>query len=300
MRNIFNNINYLEGYRVFCLSDVELKPDFDDRKINYYEIGDMIPTSGYTYIYGENLMIFDGINKKIHVIYNSRYVEIISVNNGTIQVPTDSFFSKFLRFYSYNSIDIYGNFLDIDDITDIMTYFVVYPTLEVNMEHNNYAQNLKNEDDSIFILDNTIKSNYSNSTIAKSQTNIKISDLNESLNFRNPIRISTYLEYINNSINKYMIKNSIMNKVNYLLLNIRLLYKVVNLNLKKPFIYWYKDDKNFTHIEKIYNSIKEFIDNNTEEELTEIIDIIFRFAQYEEEYEDFIISSISISIDSLL
>ena len=48
---LFNSISYMNNYRVFCFSDIEIPKFSIKQNCIHYRIGDLIPTSGYNYMY---------------------------------------------------------------------------------------------------------------------------------------------------------------------------------------------------------------------------------------------------------
>ena len=293
--NLLINTSYLNNYRVFCFSDIYITKYSGEPKIIKYEIGDFLPTSNYNYIYGSTLLVLDYINKVIHVIINNRYYEMVKVVNNELQITTDSFLYKLIfGNRPFKVIDIYGNFLKIKNIEDLVMAIMTYPQVELYLTGNKY---LKKSD---------VKEGYSNLLLGEinytENENIcyingeykynekeKEKMLIASFNVKNTLQFKSREMYMNNWVDE----NILLNLVNELLINIRLLYLIKKHNILKPFTYYCNTYKYFTHIDRIKNLNRDFINNNECDFIESILETIFLYAEFEEEYEDFIISIIS-------
>ena len=295
-RNLSINTSYLGNYRVFCFSDIYIDKYLKESKIIKYEIGDYIPTSGYNYVYGSTLLVVDYINKVIHVIINNRYYEIVKVVNNELKITNDSFLYKlFFGNHKFKVIDIYGNFLKVKKIEDLIISIVTYPQVELYLVGNKYlkdSEDLLSTHREIYIEDINYTYNenicYINGEYKyneKENTELLIS----SFNIKNKLES----ESINLYLKKWIDEDNLLNLVNELLVNIRLLYLIESYKIFKPFVYYNNTYKFFTHIGRVENLIRDFINNNDCEFIESILETIFLYAEFEEEYEDFIISIIS-------
>lgn len=299
-KNLFNNMGYMNGYKTYCFSDVYIPSISGDAHIYDYEIGDYIPTSNYNYIYGSNLLIIDYINKVIHIVLKSMYVEIINIHNGSLKIPEDSHLISFMNGIPFRVIDIYGNFLKISTIDELLTAIMTFPKIDVHLTQNASLLELSGSDNkkNVVISKIQISENDNYATITGYCSDY-IDETYNPIVLGSSIKSDIYNEAIRLYKNKWFEDNSILDSVNSLLLNMRLLYKALENDIQRPFIYINSNEKNYTHIGKLSSFVKEFIVNNGEDELNLILDTIFLNAEFEEDYEDFIISTISISIDDL-
>lgn len=297
--NLFNNISYMNEYKVFCFSDVYITNKSKKSYVAKYCIGDLIPTSNYNYIYSPNLLVVDYINKVIHVIINSRYYEMVEMINGELKISTDSFLYKMLfgRF-KYKVIDIYGNFLKIRNIEDLVIAITTYPQVELYLVNNKYLKTIDNTDFFSNIVIEDI--NYTdNESICYINGYYKANEENEnqmlivSSNIKNSLQNPSKSLYLENWIDT----QDILNIATDFLLNIRLLYLINKNNILRPFTYYNRDSKSATHIGKIQRFLKNFIVENDCELIESVLEIIFLYAEYEEEFECFIISTISEYVD---
>ena len=293
--NLLINTSYLNNYRVFCFSDIYITKYSGEPKIIKYEIGDFLPTSNYNYIYGSTLLVLDYINKVIHVIINNRYYEMVKVVNNELQITTDSFLYKLIfGNRPFKAIDIYGNFLKIKNIEDLVMAIMTYPQVELYLTGNKYLKQSDVKEGYSNILLGEI--NYTeNENICYINGEYKYNEkekekmLIASFNVKNTLQFKSREMYMNNWVDE----NILLNLVNELLINIRLLYLIKKHNILKPFTYYCNTYKYFTHIDRIKNLIRDFINNNECDFIESILEAIFLYAEFEEEYEDFIISIIS-------
>ena len=293
--NILINTSYLNNYRVFCFSDIYINNYSEEPTIIKYEIGDFIPTSNYNYVYSPTLLVIDYINKVVHVIINSRYYEMVKLENDELKITTDSFLYKLmLSNKPFKAIDIYGKFLKIKTIEDIVLSIMTYPQVELYLIGNKH---LKQDDTpkgySNILLDEI---NYTkNENICYINGEYKYSEeenekmLIASLNIKDTLESESRELHMENWIDE----NNLLNLVNELLINIRLLYLIEKYKIFRPCTYYSNTYKNFTHIDRIKNLIKDFINNNECDFIESILETIFLYAEFEEDYEDFIISIIS-------
>ena len=290
------NTSYLNNYRVFCFSDIYINKYSEESKVIKYEIGDFIPTSNYNYIYGSTLLVVDYINKVIHVIINNRYYEMVKVSDNELQITTDSFLYKLIfGNKSFKTIDIYGNFLKIKNIEDLVIAIMTYPQVELYLTGNKY-----------FKQSNDIREGYSNILLGEINytENENICYINgeykynekenekmliASFNVKNTLEFKSKEIYLDNWVDE----DILLNLVNELLINIRLLYLIKKYKILRPCTYYCNTHKHFTHIDRIKNLIRDFINNNECDFVESILETIFLYAEFEEEYEDFIISTIS-------
>lgn len=293
--NLFNNICYMNEYKVFCFSDVYITNKSNDSNVTKYFIGDLIPTSNYNYIYSPNLLVVDYINKVIHIIINSRYYEMIQMGNGELKISTDSLLYKMLfGKFKYKVIDIYGNFLKIKNIEDLVIAITTYPQIELYLTNNKYLKCIDNDESfSNVIIENI---NYTDSeSICYINGYYKANEENEntmlivSSNIKNSLQNPSKSLYLKNWVDT----QDILNIVTEFLLNVRLLYLINKNNILKPFTYYNKDSKSATHIGKVQRYLEDFIVKNDCELIESILEIIFLYAEYEEDFEDFIISIVS-------
>lgn len=304
--NLFNNICYLSNYRAFCFSDIYMPKISNKSSIYHYDIGDYIPTSNYNYVYGSKLLVLDYFNKVIHVIFNNVYCELVTIQNNSIKISEDSYLYR-LMFgkKTFNAIDVYGNFLNIKSIEDLMTAIITYPKVNVYLTENKYSSEICNIDYSNNVLVTEIRTlDDDNHVIINGKYNpcknmdSKRTTLN-SIEIGGYIKESIYKEAIDAYKSRWVLKESTLSKASELLLNIRLLYLAVENDIRIPFTYFNNDFKYTTHIGKISNYLKDFVCCNEEDEINMVLDVIFFNAEFDEDYEDFIISTISISIDNL-
>lgn len=298
---LFNNISYLGNYRVFCLSDIVLSKFSTKQYCTHYKIGDFIPTSGYNYIYSPNLLIVDYLNRAIHVIVNSKYCELIKISKNGLEIFEDSFLYR-LMFgnYKFKVIDIYGNFLNIRSIDDMIISIMSYPIVEMSFVENNYINLIKDNNENKELLINSIEYlNCDNHVHIKGIYKSKNQDDSSSLNLISNTKKAICDDLMVSFKEKWFLDDGISKLTNDFLKNIRLLYFAVEKNIKLPFTYYSNNNKYITHIGKISNYMKDFVLNNDEETINTILDNIFTSAEFGEDYEDFIISTISISIDNL-
>lgn len=293
--NLLINTSYLNNYRVFCFSDIYINKYSEESKVIKYEIGDFIPTSNYNYIYGSTLLVVDYINKVIHIIINNRYCEMVKMRENELQITTDSFLYRLLFGNKpFKTIDIYGNFLKIKNIEDLVIAIMTYPQVELYLIGNKYLKEANTEGGYSNLLLREINYN-GNGNICYINGEYKYDEkenekmLIASFNVKNTLQFNSREEYIDNWIDE----NILLNLVNELLINIRLLYLIKKHNILKPFTYYCNTYKYFTHIDRIKNLIRDFINNNECDFIESILETIFLYAEFEEEYEDFIISIIS-------
>lgn len=303
--NLFNNVCYLSNYKVFCFSDIYVPKVSDKSSIYYYDIGDYIPTSNYNYVYGSNLLVLDYFNKVIHVIFNNVYYELVIIKNNSIKLSEDSCLYKLIFGQKiFNVIDVYGNFLNVKSIEDLMTAIITYPKINVYLTESKYCSEICDTDYSNNVLITEIRTlDDDNHVIINGKYNpceniYSKGDVVDSVNIGAYIKESIYNEAIELYKSRWFLKNSTSNKASDLLLNIRLLYLAVENDIRVPFTYFNNDLKYATHIGKISNYLKEFVCCNDEDEINTVLDLIFFNAEFDEDYEDFIISTISISIDN--
>lgn len=299
--NLFNNMSYMSNYRVFCFSDIVLSKFSTKQYCAHYKIGDFIPTSGYNYIYGPNLLIVDYLNKVVHIVVNSKYYELVKISENKLELFENSFLYR-LMFgnYKFKVIDVYGNFLDIRSIEDIIISIMSYPIVEMSFVENNYINLIEDDNENKELLINGIEYLSSNNHVhIKGIYKSKNQDDLSSLTLINNTKKAIYNDLILSFRDKWFLDDEILKLTNEFLKNIRLLYLAVEENIKLPFAYYSNDKKEITHIGKISSYMKDFVLNNDEETINLILDTIFTSVEFEEDYEDFIISTISISIDNI-
>lgn len=303
---IFNNLSYLNNYKVFCFSDIYLPKHSSGLTVQHYCIGDYIPTSNFNYIYGSNILVIDYFNKVVHVIIRNIYCEIVKITNSSIEIDENSYFYKLMfENKNFKVIDIYGNFLKVSSIEDLMFAIMTYPQVEISLIENKYLS-VSDSDynlSEVVITDINVV-NDNNLILIKGDYNKRMQcldnkNIEESFFLANHIKDSIFKDALEAYKERWFHSDYIMNKVNDFLLNIRLLYLAVENDIKNPFTYFNKDIKYATHIGKISRFIKDFLSINNEEDINIILDIVFSNVEFGEEYEDFIISTLSISIDNL-
>ena len=299
--NLFNNMSYMSNYRVFCFSDIVLSKFSTKQYCAHYKIGDFIPTSGYNYIYSPNLLIVDYLNRVVHVVVNSKYCELVKISENRLELFENSFLYR-LMFgnYKFKAIDVCGNFLDIRSIEDIIISIISYPIVEMSFIENNYINLIEDGNENKELLINDIEYlNFDNHVHIKGIYKSKKQDNLVPLTLINNAKGVIYNDLMLSFKERWFLDDEISKLTNEFLKNIRLLYLAVEKNIKLPFAYYSNNNKYTTHIGKISDYMKNFVLNNDEETINLILDTIFTSVEFEEDYEDFIISTISISIDNL-
>lgn len=298
---LFNNMSYMGNYRVFCFSDIILSKFSKKQYCIQYEIGDFIPTAGYNYMYSSNLLVVDYFNKVIHLIKNNKYCELVKIHENRLELFEYSFLYK-LMFgnYKFEVIDIYGNFLNIKNINDLMLCIMNYPIIEMSFLENNYT-NLINDDhkNKELIIDSIQYLSSDNHVYINGVYKSENQDDLSSLILINNLKKNIYADSIVFFEDKWFLHDNDLILINEFLKNIRLLYLAVENSIQVPFTYFCNSNKYVTHTGKISNYIKNFVLNNDEETINLVLDSIFRNIEFEEDYIDFIISTVSICIDTL-
>lgn len=300
-KDLFNNMSYMGNYRVFCFSDIVLSKFKKIQECIQYNIGDFIPTVGYNYMYSSNLLIVDYLNKVVHLVIRNKYCEVIKVHENRLELFEYSFLPK-LMFgnYKFEVIDIYGNFLNVKDISDLIMCVMSYPIIEMSFIENNYTNLINDDDKNKELLINSIdylssdNHVYINGVYKPDTGNDMLS-----LTLINNLKNSVSQDLKKSFENTWFSCNTNLILINEFLKNIRLLYLAVENNIQIPFVYYNNDNKYVTHTGKISNYLKSFVLNNEEETINLVLDNIFRNIEFEEDYIDFIISTISICIDTL-
>lgn len=288
------NVSYLGNYKVFCFSDIEL-PRYSAKESSIvYKIDDLIPIYGYNYAYNNNLLVIDYVNKLIHIIVNHRYCETIKMKDNVLNIYEDSYLFKLnLDIKVFLSMDIYGNLLDVNTIEEIIMSIMEFPNLESYFIYDKYTNVLKNNE---LLLTDINYNKYSN-RISMLGVCKYDNDLLKNNKLIDDFTESIYRDSISIFNNRWFLNNDNLNMINELLLNIRLLYLVNLQNIRIPFSYYMNNKKYVTHIGKIDNNIKKILCDNEKEVIEELIDFIFQKIEYNEDYQEFVISTLSTYTD---
>lgn len=288
-----NNCCYLGNHKVFCFSDIEIPKYLNNLNNTKYDIGDFIPTSGYSYIYSPTLIIVDYVNKLIHTIVNSIYCETFKIHNEELRIATNSYLYR-LMFGNVNFkiIDIYGNFLNIKNIEDLLIAIVTYPQIELSLINNKYLNQTDNDNFYSNILLETI--DYTNSeSISYINGYYKSNNDNDMLIIASNIKDTLLNKSTELYMQTWLSEKTLLDTVNELLKNIRLYFLLSKNKIGFPCIYYANSKKLFTHIDKVKKQIENFVLYNDCDIIESVLETIFLYAEYEDEYEDFIISTIS-------
>lgn len=301
MKNdLFKNIDYIGNYRVFCFSDIYMLKHSEEVNPVYYKVGDFIPTAGYSYLYKRNLLIIDYMNRVIHVIKDSIYRETIKVIKNSINIKNDSFICKMLSEKTNLSvIDVYGDFLKIKDVEDILVSMNEYPVLETYFTRKNYDNfiNDKEEDRQMVIDRIDFSKDRNRVSVSGFYKSKKISEYDISALIDKAVG-SIYTQAIESFRNVWILDNDLF-MLNEFLCNIRVLYFINKYKVGMPFRYYKANRKFYTHVDRVDKKIKGFILFNSEEVVNWAIETIFTNCEYEDEYEDFIISTVSTVMDKI-
>ena len=282
------NLSYMGNYKVFCFSDLYLPKYQKSANIQYYDIGDLVPTIGYNYFFGPNLIIIDYINKVFHLIIKSIYRETIQVQNHSFKVNKDSFFNR-IEFDKIIVIDIYGNFMNIHSYEDIILSMISYPKINVYLDMKQLSNpicdnsNILVSELNCFEFDRRIVvkgSLYESETLdivnsSKVIESMKTALIKDSLEQHNLLWINYNHQFV---------------KINLFLNYMRLMYFISKNNITYPFVYYKYNLKEFTHIGKVDKFFKNFILENSILGTMDIVDIVFTYAKFDIDYEDFIFS----------
>lgn len=292
-------INYLNEYEVFFLSDLFVSKISDKPVSSNYMIGDYIPICNYNYIYNsKNILIIDYRYKVVHIIINSIYREIIKVKNDSIELDSQSYLYKILSSKeSFMSIDIYGNLLKVRTIKDLMGVLITYPKVNVYLTENKYLNTFDHDDcDNEVLIEDIMTVDYRNEVIIRGtyKSNLNHNErLHQSFEISELLQKSILDKLMEEYYSRWILEDSTLNEINEFLTIIRLYYICKINGINRPFVYYNGSNKECSHIDKIINNLKLFISSKNEDEINLLLETIFLSVEYEENYEDFIISTVS-------
>lgn len=300
------NHSYMDSYKVYCFN-INDKEYLNSPKYSYaYEKGDFIPLISNNYVYDKDLLIIDYKNSIVHIIEMARYSKSVKIKGKVDKSLYGNFKSK-----SYMVIDIYGNLLNVKNIYDVYDVINNYPNIDLYLVENKYINPQTKElieddgngksDDIYFSLDtinnysanNLILSGYLYPRVEKSK------GLSESISYPTKtsldyaIDIKSCIEapVIQNFEEKFIDKDSLSYKTNYLLELFSVNYYLESNPHKNLITYMSFGKKKATHIDKVKREIISFIDSLEEDEIPLVLESIISNV-YDEDYLQSIIDVI--------
>ena len=297
----YASLDYLGKHKIYCF-----RRSFSDinplkRVIYRYKEYEYVPVVNNNYTYGNNVLIVDFKNQLVHIIEDSIYKNTVYISK-----EVDSSVYQYFRKKQYLSIDIYGRTLNIFNIFDLYRCINSYPVVNLYLEEKskylkkNICFNNEYSNSCITVL-NDINQYKSNRMLLSGYIINNVSDRKnkESISFE-------VAEQINQEILQpliYEFENEFLNDYdvyfisNQLLEIFDLIYDLeINKNGKIIKYRSFGKDK-VTHIDRLKKDIKRIIDDNSEFDLEQIMDIMF-LAIDDEEYVEFIINLISQILDT--
>lgn len=294
---MYDSLDYINGHKVYCFKRSFSNINPLNRTVYKYQEGDYLPLNSNNYIYGTDVLIVDLKNKLVHIVEDGVYKKTVRILN-----KLNSSIYPYFKKRSYTSIDIYGNMLNIVNIFDLYNCVNSYPSLEVYLEErNNYIKK------DIF---DDIKENYI--TVISKISQYRDNGLSLSgyvLNCSNNKAKEGYSFEVLEKLNKELLAPLIRSfeeefydkdNINFIANNMMelfdLLYSLSATNNGKIIKYITNGKLKVAHIDKVKREIKSIIDDNCESDLDYIMDLIFSWI-YDEDYIDFIVSTISEILD---
>lgn len=296
----YASLDYLGKHKIYCF-----RRSFSDinplkRVVCRYKEGDYVPVVNNNYTYGNNVLIVDLKNQRVHIIEDSIYKKTVHISK-----EVDSSIYQYFRKKRYLSIDIYGRVLSIVNIFDLYRCINSYPVINLYLEEK--SKYLKKNicfdyecDNSFITVLNEINQYKSNRMLLSGYiiNNVASGKSKEDISFEVAEQINQEIlqpliyEFENEFLNSY----DVYSVSNQLLEIFDLIYDLeINKNGKLIKYRSFCKDK-VTHIDRLKRDVKRIIDDNSEFDLECIMDIIF-LAIDDEEYVEFIISLISQILD---